>query len=173
MRAQALRLACTLLLFVAGCAPAALSPLVLEGPELHATLTTRKLEDAAVLQLAGVLMSNPQLSSDSGFVDMISRIGSQDRMRGQGVRTALYALYKADVQLGLYGFEAATQADADRIEGVLRDIWSHNESLDRTRVHRAGRVFAVVWHDGVSPECWQAANARVLERLHRGRADPR
>jgi len=167
-----------LLLLLAGCAPSArgvraqhdigsaLRPLVLEGPELHASLVTRKLEDAAVLALAPVLRDNPQLSTDSVSVDVIAQIASQSRLGGgEGVRAALYALYLGETQVGLYGLEAASPAEADRIEGVLRAIWSHNERLGRTRVYREGQVLVVAWHDGVSPSCWEAVNARVVERM--------
>lgn len=56
-------------------------------------------------------------------------------------------------EVGLYGLEAASPADANRIEGVLRGIWARNESLRRARVHRKGKVLVVVWNDGVSPSC--------------------
>jgi hypothetical protein len=157
------------LLIVAGCAPSApsaLGPLVVDGQELHGSLVTRKLEDAARLHLAPVLRDNPYLSTDAEFVDVIARIASQGRLGGgEGIRAALYALYLGERQLGLYGLEAASPADADRIEGVLRGIWAHNESLGRARVHREGKVLVVAWHDGVSPSCWEAVNAMVVERL--------
>ena len=67
--------------------------------------------------------------------------------------------------MGLYGLEAASLSDADRIEGVLRAIWAYNENAGRTRVHREGKVLVVAWHNGVSPSCWEAVNAGVVERL--------
>jgi hypothetical protein len=139
---------------------------VVDGPELHASLATRKLEDAATLRLAPVLRDNPYLSTDAEFVDVMAQIASQGRLGGgEGVRAALYALYRGESDVGLYGLEAASPADADRIEGVLRKIWAHNESLERARVHREGKVLVVVWNNGVSPSCWEAVNARVVERL--------
>jgi hypothetical protein len=77
----------------------------------------------------------------------------------------LYSIYKAENELGFYGFEAASAADADQREGTLREIWAKNVRLDRARVHREGLVLVVVWTDGVSPECWEAVNATVFERL--------
>jgi hypothetical protein len=68
-------------------------------------------------------------------------------------------------ELGLYGLEAASPADVERVESVLRGIWAHNESLDRTRVHREGKVLVVVWHNGVSSSCWEAVNAAVVKRM--------
>jgi hypothetical protein len=56
-------------------------------------------------------------------------------------------------------------ADADRLERVLRGIWAHNDRLGRARVHRKGKVLVVAWNDAVSPSCWQAVNAEVVERL--------
>jgi hypothetical protein len=154
------------LLILAGCARSALSPLVVDGRELDASLVTRKLEDAARLHLAPVLRDNPYLSTDAKFVDVMARIASQGRLDGgEGVRAALYGLYLGESQLGLYGLEAASPADADRIEAVLRGIWAHNESLGRARVHRESMVLVVAWHDGVSPLCWEEVNARVVERL--------
>lgn len=155
----------SLLLLLAGCAPSALAPLVVDGPELHASLVTRKLEDAARYRLTTVLPDNPHLSTDAEFVEAIAQVASQGRLGGEGIRAALYALYLGESELGVYGLEAASPADADRLEGPLRGIWAYNESLGRTRVYREGQVLVVVWHSGVSPSCWEAANARVVERL--------
>jgi len=156
-------------LFLAGCVPSApstLGPLVVDGQELHASLVTRKLKDAAKLHLAPVLRDNPYLSTDAAFVDVMAQIASQGRLGGgEGIRAALFALYVGESELGLYGLEAASPADADRVEGVLRGIWAHNEGLGRARVHREGEVLVVAWHNGVSPSCWEAVNARVVERL--------
>jgi hypothetical protein len=153
------------LILLAGCAPSALSPLVVDGQELHASLVTRKLEDAAKLHLVPVLRDNPYLSTDAEFVDTIARMASQGRVGGEGIRAALYALYLGESEVGLYGLEAASPADADRFEGVLRGIWALNGSLGRARVHREGRSLVVVWNNGVSPSCWEAVNAGVVERL--------
>lgn len=98
-------------------------------------------------------------------VDVLARIASQGRVGGEGSRAALYALYLGESEVGLYGLEAASPADAGRLEGVLRGIWAHNESLGRARVHRKGKVLVVAWHNGVSPSCWEAVNPGVVERL--------
>ncbi len=154
------------LLLLAGCAPSALGPLVVEGQDLHASLVTRKLKDASRLHVPrAVLRDNPYLSTDAEFVDAIAHCSSQGRLGGEGIRAALYALYLGESELGLYGLEAASTADADRLEGAVRGVWAYNESLGRARVHREGKVLVVVWNDGVSPSCWEAVNAGVLERL--------
>jgi hypothetical protein len=159
------------LVLVAGCARSGLGPLVVDGRELHASLVTSKLEDAARLQLAPVLRGNPYLSTETEFVDVIARLATQGQLhRGEGIRAALYALYTGESEVGLYGLEAASTPDADRLEGALRGIWVHNESLGRARVHRRGSVLVVVWHNGVSPTCWEAVNAGVVERLSSDRA---
>jgi hypothetical protein len=153
-------------LLLAGCAPSALSPLVVDGQELHASLVTRKLEDASRLQLPrAVLRDNPYLSTDAEFVDAIAHSASQGRLGGEGIRAALYALYLGESDLGLYGLEAASIADANRLEGALRGTWAYNASLGRARVHREGKVLVVVWNGGVSASCWEAVNAGVVERL--------
>jgi hypothetical protein len=77
----------------------------------------------------------------------------------------LYALYVGESELGFYGFEAASGADADQREDALREIWAKNVGVDRAHVHRKGLVLVVVWTDVVSPECWEAVNASVVERL--------
>ena len=156
------------LLLLTGCTSSTLAPLVVDGPELHASLVTQKLEDAAVLHLAPALRDNPYLSTDSAFVDVTARMSSQGRLPGgEGVRAALYALYLGESDIGLYGLEAESSADADRIEGVLRAIWSHNAGLGLARVHRAGKVLVVVWSSPPSPSYWEAVNAKVVERLSR------
>ncbi len=152
------------LLLLTGCAPSALSPLVLDGPELHASLVTGKIEDSHHVSPA-MLRDNPQLSTDAEFVEMIARGASQGRLDGEGIRAVLYAFYHGEGGLGFYGLEAASTMDADRLEGAIRGIWAHNERLGRARVHREGNVLVVVWHDGVSPSTWEAVNAKVVERL--------
>jgi hypothetical protein len=153
-------------LLLAGCAPSALRPLVLEGQELHASLVTRNLDDVSRLHVPrAVLPDNPYLSTDAAFVDAIAHGASQGRLGGAGIRAALYALYLGESDLGLYGLEAASAADADRLEVALRGIWAYNDSVGRARVHREGKVLVVVWNGGVSPSCWEAVNAKVVERL--------
>lgn len=147
-------------------AASGLAPLVLEGRELHPSLMTRLLADNTVRHVPRrVIQGNPQHSNDAEFIEAIARSGSQGNLSGEGIRSALYALYLGDRELGIYGLEAASAADADRREDALRKIWSHNESIDRARVHRGGLVLVVVWTDGVSPEVWEAVNAAVGDRL--------
>jgi hypothetical protein len=108
---------------------------------------------------------NPHISTDPLFLEAIARSGSQGQLGGGGIRSVLFAVYIAERELGFYGLEAASEADANDREIALRDIWAHNVRLDRARVHRAGLVLVVVWTDGVSPECWEAVNRSVAERL--------
>lgn len=154
------------LLVLAGWQPSGLARLVVDGPELCPSLVTRRLEDAAKHQLAPVLRANPYLSTDAAFVDVIARYASQGRLGGgEGVRAALYALYLGEGQVGLYGLEAESPADADRLEGVLRAMNAFNERLGLARVYREGNVLVVVWHRGASPSCWETVNAEVVRRL--------
>lgn len=159
-------LAASLGLLLAAGSTSGLSPLVLEGPELHPSLTTRRLDDQPIRHVPrSVLRENPQRSSDPEFVRAIASSGSQGKLGAEGIRSALYALYVGEADVGFYGLEAASAADADRLEDALREIWSHNVSIDRARIHRGGSVLVVVWTDGVSPEQWEAVNAGVVERL--------
>ena len=153
-------------LLLAGSAPSALSPLVVDGQELHASLVTLKLDDASRLHVPrAVLRGNPYVSTDAEFVDAVAHGASQGRLGGEGIRAALYAHYLGESEIGFYGLEAASTTDADRLEGAVRGIWAHNERLGRARVHRDGTVLVVVWHHGVSPSCWEAVNAGIVERL--------
>ena len=152
-------------LLLAACSTSGLSPLMLEGHELHPSLRTRQLDEPLRHVPRDVLRANPQHSTDPDFVRAIAGGGSQGRLDRDGIRSALYALYLGERDLGFYGLEAESLAEADRWEGQLRKIWSHNVHLDRARVHRGGLVLVVVWTDGVSPEAWEAANALVVERL--------
>ena len=111
------------------------------------------------------LRDNPQLSTDAEFVESIASSGSQGRLGGEGIRAALYALYRGESEVGFYGLEAESTADADRFESLLRGVWAHNGSLHRARVHRGGKVLVVVWTDGVSASCWKAVNGVVVECL--------
>src|SRR5262245_18558665 len=103
------------------------------------------------------------LSHTSASLTRSDRVAGQARRRGDP-RCALCPLL-GESDVGLYGLEAASPADADRLEGVLRGIWAYNESLGRARVHRKGKALVVVWNNGVSPSCWEAVNAGVVERL--------
>ena len=144
-----------------------LESLVLEGHELHASLRTREPDHPNRHLPPGVLPpGNPHLSADAGFVEAIARNASQGRLGREGIRSVLYALYVAERELGFYGLEAESVADANQREDALREVWANNARMDRACVYRAGLVLLVVWHDGVSPECWSSVNARVLERLN-------
>ena len=112
-----------------------------------------------------LIPENPHVSTDAAFVAIIARNGSQGSLGREGIRSALYALYREKNELGFYGLEAVSAADADRWEEALRKIWAHNVRLGIAQVHRKGLVLVVVWTDGVSPECWEAVNTRVVERL--------
>ena len=142
-----------------------LDSLVLEGHELHASLKTRQLDDSVRHVPRDLIPGNPHVWTNAAFVAAIACCASQGRLGGEGIRSALYALYREKSELGFYGLEAVSAAEADRREEALRDIWSHNARLGRAQVHRKGLVLVVVWTDGVSPECWEAVNARVEERL--------
>jgi len=153
-------------LLLAACSPGGLRPLVLEGRDLHPSLVTRQLDGSPIRHVPStVLRRNPQHSADPEFVKAIASSGSQGNLGPEGIRSALYALYLGEGEVGLYGLEASSAADARRLENALREIWARNASLDRARVHRGGRVLVVVWTDGLSPEVWEAVNRGVVERL--------
>ena len=154
-----------LLLGLAGCATTGgLESLVLEGHELHVSLEPKPLSGANHGVPQGV-RENPHFSTDADVVEAITRNASQGQRGGDGLRAALFALYRSEKELGFYGVETESNEEADRVEGRLREIWSVNVGHDIARVHRGGRVFVVVWHDGVSPDCWQAVNDGLAERL--------
>ena len=142
-----------------------LGSLVLEGHELHASLKTRQIDDSVRHVPRALIPENPHVSTDAAFVAVIARNGSQGSLGREGIRSALYALYREKNELGFYGLEAVSAADADQWEETLRKIWAHNGRLARAQVHRKGLVLVVVWTDGVSPECWKAVNASIVERL--------
>lgn len=145
---------------------AGLSALMMEGSEIHPSLFTPQLGDAPLRHLpAGVVKHNPEISREAEFVNAIARSGSQGNLDAQGVHSALFALYRAKKDVGLYGLEADSEADANRREAALRKIWSHNVSIQRAQIHRQGLRLVVAWHDGVAPEVWDAVNAAVEGRL--------
>lgn len=143
-----------------------LEPLLLEGAELYHSLHALPVEKPIRHLPAHIsLPRNPYASTDSEFVEAVAKSSSQGRLHRDGIRSALYAFYVEDKQLGFYGLEAASALDADRREAALREIWTYNVSVGRAQVHRHGLLLAVVWHDGVSPECWAAVNRKVVEKL--------
>lgn len=155
-----------LTMLLGGCASNGLDRLALQGPELHPALSTHLLDKDTTRHIPhDVLQHNPQYSTDPEFVNAVVRSGSQGNLTASGIRSALYALYDAQNNLGLYGLEAESAADADRIEQALRSIWADNVSLERARVYREDRLLVVVWTDGVATEVWDAVNTTVAERL--------
>lgn len=144
-----------------------LSSFVLEGPELHASLRTHQLDSIRHLPPGVLPPGNPHLSTDDEFVEAIARSSSQGRLDRDGIHAVLYARYTTDEsELGIYGLEAESDTDAEEREKALREIWAYNGSLNRARVHRKGLVLVVIWHDGVSPECWESVNASAVKRLN-------
>jgi hypothetical protein len=154
-------LAAALGLLFAACGPSGLNPLVLDGHGLHASLVTQQIDDVP----RAVLRDNPQLSTEPEFVEVVARGGSQGQLGGEGIRAAFYAVYRGRSEVGRYGLEASSTANANRLEGLLREIWTTNASLDRARIHRGGEILVVVWNHPVSPSCWKAVNTVVAERL--------
>lgn len=142
-----------------------LDPLVLEGHELHASLKTRQIDDSDQHMPRALIPENPHVSTNTEFVGAVVRNASRSSLNTEGIRSALYALYREKNDLGFCGLEAVSAADADRWEGEMRKIWAHNVRLGLARVYRKGLVVVLVWTHGVSPECWEAANAKVVERL--------
>jgi uncharacterized protein (TIGR03067 family) len=142
-----------------------LGSLVLEGHELHASLRTREPDEPHRHLNPGLPPGNPHLSTDAAFVEAIARGASQGRLGREGIRSVLSAFYVDEKDLGFYGLEAESVEEANRREDVLREVWAHNARMGIARVHRAGLVLLVVWTDGVSPECWETVNAKVVERL--------
>ena len=158
------RLGGLLLALLTGCASTGLERVAMEGSELHASLGPKDLEEAHHGVPEGILRS-PQLSSDPRVVESVGSFASQGQLDGEGIRRVLFAVYEGESEVGLYGLEAASPGIADGLETRLRAIWAHNVSLERTRIHRGGAVLLVVWHDGVTPGCWEAVNARLVARL--------
>ncbi len=143
-----------------------LDALAVEGRELHASLRTPGLDSFRDLPTGVAPPENPQRSSDDQFVRAIARSSSQGMLGREGIRSALYARYYAGEKgVGIYALEAESDAAADRREEALRAIWEHNDRLNLRRVHRKGLVLVVVWHTGVSSECWEAVNASIAGRL--------
>lgn len=144
-----------------------LTSLMIDGEDLHDSLRTQEIDTIRDIPKNAELPQNPYLSSDDEFVEAIARGGSQGRLDSEGIRTAFYARYKTeDNEVGIYGLEAKTKADAAQREKAAREIWAHNASFNRAHVLRKDLILVVIWHDGVSPECWEAVKAGVKEKLN-------
>ena len=145
----------------------ALHCLLLEGHELHTSLRISQLDSLQDLPTNAELPGNPHLSTENAFVDAIAHGGSQGRLGPEGIRSALYAHYTTgENEVGMYGLEAKSFADADRREKEVREIWAYGASLDRAHVQRKDLVIIVIWNDGVSPECWESVKAKLEQRLN-------
>ncbi len=166
IRMEKLLLLLGLLLAASSTIGGGLDALAVEGRELHASLRTPRLDPSWELAPGVVPPKNPHLSSDDKFVQAIARNSSQRGLGREGIRSALYARYvTGEKEVWIYGLEAESDAAADRREEALRAIWAYNVRRDLARVHRKGSVLVVVWHTGVSSECWDAVNAGIADRL--------
>ena len=144
--------------------------MVLEGRELLPSLRTRQADEPVWHLRSGfVLPRNPCVSSvdfDAEFVEAISRSSSMGRIPREGVQSALYAAYgDKEKRVLLRGLEASSDLDATWREAALRAIWAVNERAGRVRIHRKRTLLVVVWHQGLSPESWEAVNASVAKRI--------
>lgn len=157
----------TLSLLVSAQIESGLSPLANKARALHPSLSLTPIDHGSALRHVDpkVVTQNPQLSADPAFIEAIARSGSQGNLSAEGIGTALYVLYRGEKDVGLYGLEAKSLAEADRLESALRKIWAHNESLHRAQVHRSGLVVVVVWTDGIALEDWLSVNKRVDQIL--------
>ena len=157
--------AVALCLLLGACGTAGLDSLVLDGHELHASLETLRVEELPLHVPHSELPDNPHHSTDASFVEAVARGSSQGKLNGEGIRAALYAVYRGQSQVGVYGLEAGSVEEADRRESTMRGIWAMNASLDRARVHRGEKILVVVWNHPETPSCWEAVNAVVARRL--------
>lgn len=136
-----------------------LESLLIEGPELHPTLHTVLPGNIHNLPGGVEFAINPEVSADQVFVNGVARGGSQGRLDGKGMAAALYARYSDGTSdIGFYGLQAETEALAVTREQALREIWAHNQRLDRTHVYRKDNVLLVVWiwSKGELPAAWRA-----------------
>ncbi|MEO1527872.1 MAG: hypothetical protein AAFX06_20770 [Planctomycetota bacterium] len=171
--------ACAVLVFLVGCSgkrdvasqtpESPLSGFLFQADELHASLHLTDPETTSEVPADLGWTSNPEVSEQSPFLEAVARGGSQGRLDSAGMRAALYARYTDGMnEIGVYGLEAKSMKDADQREALIREIWAHNESLDRTRVYRRGRVLFVVWlwtKEDAPLECWESTKRRFQQRL--------
>ena len=148
-------------------------PMVLEGRELLPSLRTRQADEPVWhLRSDSVLPTNPCVSTNAEFVERISRSSSQGQLPRDGVQSALYAAYGDEEQrVLLRGLEATSDDDASSREAALRSIWRVNMRHGNIRVHRKGKLLVVVWHQGLSPESWEAVNSSLAKRLGNNATD--
>ncbi len=146
--------------------PSELGAIALSGPELYKHLKTHPSTSIRHLSKSINMRRNPSISLDSDFVTAVAGSSSQGRLKPGGIRAALYGYYKeGTVDLGIYGLEATSPAAADKREKEIRAIWAFNAKVDRVRIHRKGLILVVIWHDGVSDECWASVNESVVVGL--------
>ncbi|MEL6109362.1 MAG: hypothetical protein AAFU85_25425 [Planctomycetota bacterium] len=145
-----------------------LKTLLFDAEALHESLEATDPETTREVPSGISWTTNPSLSMDRPFIEGVARGGSQGNLDGTGMRAALYARYQSGTkEIGFYGLEAESTAVADKREKAIREIWAHNESLDRTHVYRKGNVLLVVWlwTDEELPECWEATKRIVQKRF--------
>ena len=157
--------ACAAALTAAACAAPQLERFAVCGDALYPGLETPALPFLSRPDCPAGVERNPEFGREDAFVTSVGRRASQGRQNGEGVDAALYALYREQADVVLYGLEAADDSVAERLEAQLHEIWDYGVGLGRVRLYRSGRVLLVLWHGGVSPACWESLDAELRARL--------
>jgi len=148
-----------------------LASLLIEGPDLHPAVKTEQPGQVRNLPSGIDFSLNPHISTDPEFVQGTARGGSQGRLDATGMQAALYARYTdGGSDIGFYGLTAVNETVASEREQALRDIWSHNNKLDRTHVYRRGEVLLVlwIWTPDELPASWSAVKQWAAQTMAPG-----
>lgn len=164
---RALLLASLLTAFHAGCAsgppatdadaspPATLAGLLPAEGDLPAGCTPRPLDDTA----PPFLSANPMVSGDPAFVQPLLEGAFRGDADASQVEEALFGVYEAPHEVGLFAFQAADAAGAEQLQALA------DRNADAQFIRRSGAVLALVWRDGPDDPCFQRLTAHVAGAL--------
>ncbi len=101
------------------------------------------------------IKGNPYLSEDREFIDAFAK-----ELLGEGfdpahVRAALFSVYEEHAELGIFALRLDDASSAEEAKTILI---AQSEGAAGAMTFQTGNVVVLLWHDGVSDDCFAAIN---------------
>ena len=134
---------------------ASLAGLLPPDGSLPASCSPRPLDDTA----PPFLTANPMTSADPAFVRPLFEGAFRGDADPSQAKEALFSLYEAPYEVGLFAFRMANAASAEQLQTLAE------QNADAQFIRRSGPILALVWRDGPDGPCFQRLTAHVAEAM--------